>query len=693
MVPPGALFGVIPTWIGVYLVSTLAFGIAGYFLYQRVFRLVILGRPSNRFDQPVRRILGAMPYIFGQRKVLQRVSIRRDRAGLFHFFIFWGFLSFSFSYFLFIFLDVAWRPLSATVLTDTGVKIFVFYLDVLAVVFLVVLTWAAVRRWGPTPRRLSFDLTQGKEAAIILALIAMLMLFTLLAEAFYVASGGTGPHSAAPIGAALGDALVGAGIGVSLANGLQAFFWWAHLGVILGFAIYIPLSKHMHMIAAPINFVTRNLEARGTLSTPADLETAEVFGAHRIQDFTQRQLLDGYACSVCGRCSDVCPANFSGKILSPMHIVENLKEHILDVGPALAGGEDLQKEKPLIGPWIPAEALWDCLTCGACVQECPVGVEHIDTIVDMRRYLVMEKAEMPESGMNALVSMEQRGHPWRGTTFTRTDWAEGLNIKTLADHPEAEVLFWVGCTAALEQRSQSVARSMASVLKRAGVDFAILGNEETCTGDPARRMGNEYLYQTLATQNIETFKRYDVKTIVTICPHCFNTIKNEYPHLGGNYEVMHYSEFVADLIAQGRIRPLVEIKTTIAYHDSCYLGRHNDVYEAPRQIANAIPGLKLVEFDRCRSQGFCCGAGGGHMWMEESRGRRVNHIRTEQYLDTEADIVAVSCPFCLQMFEEGIGSLGSEDPSGDTERRLEGKRALDLIEILDESLGEAKPAD
>ena len=279
--------------------------------------------------------------------------------------------------------------------------------------------------------------------------------------------------------------------------------------------------------------------------------------------------------------------------------------------------------------------------------------------------------------MNALISMEQRGHPWRGTTFTRTDWAEGLEIPLLADHPEAEVLFWVGCTAALEQRSQNVARSMASVLKRAGVDFAILGMEEGCTGDPARRMGNEYLYQIMAQQNIDTLDSYNVKKVVTICPHCFNTIKNEYPHLGGDFEVLHYSEFVAELITDGRIKPLVEINTTLAYHDSCYLGRHNGIYDQPRQIAEAIPGLKLVEMERCRNQGFCCGAGGGHMWMEESRGSRVNHVRTDQYLETEADTVGVSCPFCLQMFEEGIGTKEVQDT----------RRAKDLLEILDESLG------
>jgi Fe-S oxidoreductase len=280
--------------------------------------------------------------------------------------------------------------------------------------------------------------------------------------------------------------------------------------------------------------------------------------------------------------------------------------------------------------------------------------------------------------MGALMNIEQRGHPWRGTTFTRTDWAKGLDVKTLADHPEAEVLFWVGCTAALEQRSQQVARSMASVLIRAGVDFAILGNEETCTGDPARRMGNEYLYQIMAQQNIEVLQGYNVKKIVTICPHCFNNMKNEYPHLGGDFDVVHYSVFVADLIAQGKIRPVVSLDTSLAYHDSCYLGRHNGVYDAPRQIALAIPGLKLVEMERRRERGFCCGAGGGHMWLEESQGRRVNHVRTEQFLETEAQTLGVSCPFCLQMFEEGIQSKDLRDS----------KQAKDLLELLNESLGE-----
>ena len=677
MVPPDDLFGAVPTWVGVYVILALTFAASSVVLYRRVFRLVLIGKRAERFDQPLRRLVGAIPLIFGQRRVLQRTSLRKDRAGMAHFFIFWGFLSFLTSYIIFIFGDSAWRPFSAWLLSDTGVEVFAFYLDVVALAFFVVLTWAALRRWAAKPHRLSFDLTQKRESAVILALIGLLMMLTLLTEAFFVASGGAGPHASAPIGSAIGGLLEDAGISTGVANGLQGLSWWSHLGVILGFSLYIPLSKHMHIIAAPISFLGRSLEARGTISTPKDLETAESFGAAKVQDFNWKELIDGYACAVCGRCTDSCPAHISEKILSPMHIVENLKEHVLESGPGIISGSDEQDSSPLIGRWIQEEALWDCLTCGACVQECPVGVEHIDSIIDMRRHLVMEQASMPETARNALLSMEQRGHPWRGTTFTRTDWADGLDVKTLADHPDAEVLFWVGCTPALEQRSQAVARSMASVLKRAGVDFAILGAEETCTGDPARRMGNEYLYQIMAKQNIETFKRYGVKTIVTICPHCFNTIKNEYPHLGGEYEVLHYSEFVARLIDDGRIRPLVTLDTTVAYHDSCYLGRHNDIYDAPRRIANAIPGVSLVEMELRRERGFCCGAGGGHMWIEESRGRRVNHVRTDQFLETEADTVGVSCPFCLQMFVEGIGS---NEAAG-------GKRAKDLLELLDESLG------
>ena len=622
--------------------------------------------------------------MLGQRKVLQRVgrtdprSRRIDMAGIGHATIFWGFLSFTLSYLIFIFGGAIWHPLGEIILTRTGVLVYSIYLDILAVVILAALAWALIRRWIAQPHRLSFDLTRKGESVIIVGLTAGLMLATLLVHSFYVAGGGGGPESGVFVGGAIGNWFASLGMPQATANVLQATFWWVHLLIIFGFSLYIPFSKHIHMVAAPLNAFFRNLEPRGALAS-IDLENVERFGASRVQDFTWKELLDGYACAVCGRCTDVCPAHTTGKVLSPMHIVENLKEHMIAIGHQGARDAEHVEPMPLIDGAIPEQAVWDCVSCGACMEECPVVVEHVPTIMDMRRSLVLEESRIPETGMNALLSMEQRGHPWRGTTFSRTDWAQGLDVPTIADHPDAEVLFWVGCTAALEQRSQGIARSMVKVLKSAGVDFAILGEEESCTGDPARRMGNEYLFQIMAQQNVEILNTYNIKTIVTTCPHCFNTIRNEYPQFGGDYEVLHYSQFVDGLIQQGRVKPVKMMNVTVAYHDSCFLGRHNGVYDEPRNVARAIPGLTLVEMSpRCRERGFCCGAGGGHMWIEESQGERINHVRTDHFLDTGADTVGVSCPFCLQMMTEGIQAKGQSDT----------REARDVLEILADSIGD-----
>ena len=674
MVPPGDI-GSVPAWVGVYAALFCTLAVSGFLFYFRVVRLIRQGKSADRFDHPIERLKGAAVIVLAQRKVLQRVPAK-DWAGLGHATIFWGFLSFSLSYLLFIFIGSVWHEFPELLLTSNVVGVYSKYLDILAAVLLVVLGWAVVRRWAVRPHRLSFDLTRNFDSVVVVSMIGFLMISTLLTHSFYVAHGGEGPEAEVYIGKALGEWFVDLGLGEGAANALHGTFWWIHLGIILGFAIYIPFSKHMHMVAAPLNAYFRSLGPRGAID-PIDLENTERFGAGRVQDFTWKQLLDGYACAVCGRCTDVCPANATGKILSPMHIVENLKEHMVSIGYQGARHPEHVEPKPLIGDAIPEQAVWDCVSCGACMEECPVVVEHVPTIMDLRRNLVLEESKAPEGAMNALLSLEQRGHPWRGTTYSRTDWAEGLDVPTLAQHPEAEVLFWVGCTGALEQRSQAVARSMAKVLKRAGVDFAILGDEETCTGDPARRMGNEYLYQILAQQNIETLNRYQVKKVVTICPHCFNTMRNEYPSFGGNFEVLHYSQLVDELITQGRIKPVKAMDVTVAYHDSCFLGRHNGIYDQPRNIAKAIPGLTLVEMaPRCRERGFCCGAGGGHMWVEESQGTRINHARTDHFLETDADTVGVSCPFCLQMMEEGIQAKGKD---GD-------KQSKDVLEILSDSL-------
>ena len=685
MVPPGEVFGFIPTWVAVYVFAGVSFGITGFVLYLRVFRLILLGKRENRFDRPLVRLLSAFMVVLGQRKVLQRVSLV-DKAGIGHVFIFWGFLSFVTSYILLIFLDSIDRDISRTILTDGGVKVFVFIIDSLGLAILAALTWALFRRWVAKPHRLSFDLTRSLDAVVIVSVIASLMVFTFLIEGSHNALVNQGAiaadaHAASPVGTLLGKLFDG--LGFDTLNTLHGAFWWSHLALILGFGMYIPFSKHMHMLGAPLNAFFHDLNARGTLHPIPDIETAESYGANRVQDFTWKELLDGYACAVCGRCTDVCPANLTGKVLSPMHIVEDIKDHLLEVGPGIiksrreGNGNGGSTELPVIDHAVSEEAIWDCVTCGACEQECPVAVEHIDSIVDMRRHLVLEQSKMPETARNALRSLETRGHPWAGTKFTRTDWAKGLNVELISENTHPDFLLWVGCTSALEERSQGIARSLVKVLNAAGINFAILGEEETCNGDPARRMGNEYLFQQLAQQNIETLKKHGITQILTGCPHCYNTFKNEYSQFGGNYDVTHHNQLLPDLIEKGKLKISKPLEKRLTYHDSCYLGRHNGIYEEPREILESIPGLEVVEMKgRNRSKGFCCGAGGGHMWIEESRGSRINHVRTQHALDTGAEMVGTSCPFCLQFFEDGIRV-----------KEQEGKfQARDLVELLADSL-------
>jgi Fe-S oxidoreductase len=310
------------------------------------------------------------------------------------------------------------------------------------------------------------------------------------------------------------------------------------------------------------------------------------------------------------------------------------------------------------------------------MYECPTYIEHIPKLMDMRRSLVLEQARMPETVQAALENLERRGHPWRGASFGRLDWAAGLDVPLIAEHPEAEVLYWVGCTPAFDERAQKTARSLVRILKAAGVDFAVLGEEEVCNGDPARRMGNEYLFQTLAQRVIETFDNHGVKKVLTSCPHCFNVFLNEYPDFGGRFEVVHHSQFVADLIKQGRLSFETPLDMVVTYHDACYLGRHNDIYRPPREVLGALPGVELREMKRAREKALCCGAGGGHAWMDESMGKRINHLRTEDVIASGATVVASACPFCLQMFEDGVKAKGADD-------RL---RAMDFIELVDLSM-------
>lgn len=612
-----------------------------------LYRLLRLGQKENRFDHPWRRTKITLTYVVPQWCNLKSVS-RRDLAGIGHFFIFWGFVLFLLSYLLYIFIGEG-LGISPEIEDTAFSHYFLYILDIAALFVIVGIIWGAIRRYIIRPERLEFT----AEAGIILVTIFLLMISHFLTDGFQFLNR---------------EGLQGTALWV---------VWWIHYGILLGFLIYIPYSKHLHILVSPFNIFFSSLRPKGALAL-VNLEAAETFGVGSVDKFTWKQLLDGYACAHCGRCQANCPAYLSGKPLNPKEVILNIKEHLLHTGPALLaaqgkatnGGE--KTTSSLIGEVITEDVLWSCTTCRACQQECPVLNEHIDKIIDMRRNLVLEQAKIPETAAGILRCIETRGHSCRGTLVTRADWAQGLDIKILSEKSDIDVLFWTGCAASLEERNIKVAVAFAKVLKAAGVNFGVLGAEETCCGEPARRMGNEYLFQVQAQRNIELLKNYNVQRIVATCPHCFNSLKNEYPQLGGKFEVVHHSEFISQLLKERRLKPSREMKKTITYHDSCYLGRHNDIYQAPREVLKTIPGVKTVEMARAGKRGFCCGGGGGRFWMEERIGRRMNEMRTEDVISVKADFVATACPYCLQMFEDGIKAKGAEETL----------KAMDLAELI-----------
>jgi Fe-S oxidoreductase/nitrate reductase gamma subunit len=464
----------------------------------------------------------------------------------------------------------------------------------------------------------------------------------------------------------------------------HAASWWFHVSMAFGWLGLIVFTRLDHIFFAPINAFFLRTDSPGRLAKIENIEEQEVFGVGFIQDFTWKQLFELDACVRCGRCTEVCPANISGQPLSPMHLIQDLKSHLANVGPAIAQhrhetGDAGREVSPvaLIGDVIHDETLWACRTCGACVQECPVMIEHVPTIVDMRRYLVMSEARIPATAQAALENMEMRGHPWRGTALERTTWMEGLGEVPIFDGSQ-DYLYWVGCSGSLVERNLPITKAVFRLVKESGASFGVLGQEETCNGDPARRLGNEYLYQILAQQLVETFKAKNVQKVITNCPHCFNTFKNEYPQFDGNFEVIHHTEFLAGAMQTGALKATHAVNANVTYHDSCYLGRINGVYDAPRQILELVPGTNLTEMQRNLSKGLCCGAGGGNMWQEEVGERRVNHVRSEEAIGTGADQVISNCPFCIQMFEDGVPAIHPEE-----EGRM---RPFDIAELLEKSV-------
>jgi Fe-S oxidoreductase len=646
------------------------------FRFERLARPLLAAHPEARLWPFAPRAWGIVVNILGHARLL-----RKPYSGLMHMMMFFGFL-----FLLTAVIQVFGEGIAPFFSLDAigGETWIALGQDIFAVLLLTGVSMAAYQRvvWAPA----RFAGSNKGDAAIILSLIAAVVIGMLMQNACHLAAAGGVPAVWRPVSSIVAAALVACGVTGAVAAAGATAFAWMHMLAILAFLVYIPGSKHLHVIVGVPNVYFRDLNPAGRLVTP-DLEQPTL-GLSDITQLGRKQSLDLYACTECGRCQEMCPAYASGKPLSPKMLIMDLRDHLLATQGA--GGRRDRLGGPLIGGAISEETLWSCTTCRACMEACPLFIEHVPKIVDMRRHLSMEAGRVPDGISGAMLSVEQRGHPWPGTRFSRTDWCRDLNLRVLAPGETTETLLWVGCTAALDARAQKVARALVRLLQAAEVDFAILGDAETCTGDAARRTGNDYLFQVQAAANVETLNARTFKRIVSICPHCVNTLKNEYSDFGGVYQVSHHSQLLSDLMERGRLPPLThgEIRGgAVTFHDPCYLGRYNAEFDAPRSVL-AGAGALVTEMERSRETSFCCGGGGGRAFAVEPPDQRVNIIRARQARATGTPVVATACPFCLLMLDDGCKSAARLDGSSAPPQQVR-----DIAEILDEALrgvGEAR---
>ncbi|TCL52701.1 Fe-S oxidoreductase [Thermolongibacillus altinsuensis] len=670
-------------WIAFLLVTAYAVHLFIYLVQTRM-AYIKLGKKVE-FDGKVKeRLQKIWVNVFGQKKLL-----KDKKSGIIHVMFFYGFILVQFGAIDFIIKGLvpgAHLPLGPLY------PAFTFFQELVTLMVLIAVLWAFHRRYIEKLVRLKRDF----KAGLVLIFIGGLMLSVLFGNGMSRIWHGEGVAWSEPVASVVASLF--SWVGETGAAVLFYVAWWVHLLILLTFLVYVPQSKHAHLIAGPVNVFFSRLTSPGKLEKiNFEDETQESFGVGKIEDFKQTQLIDLYACVECGRCTNMCPATGTGKLLSPMDLILKLRDHLTEKGAAItsrapwvptfafantkgnqlalmAQGQGVQEqaatiEMPsLIGDVITEEEIWACTTCRNCEDQCPVMNEHVDKIIDLRRYLVLTEGKMNPDAQRAMTNIERQGNPWGLNRKEKENWRElreDVHIPTVKEMQKAgeefEYLFWVGSMGSFDNRSQKIALAFARLLNEAGVKFAILGNKEKNSGDTPRRLGNEFLFQELAAANIAEFEKAGVKKIVTIDPHAYNTFKNEYPDFGFEAEVYHHTELLAKLIEEGRLVPKYEVNEVITFHDSCYLGRYNEVYDPPRQILKAIPGVKLVEMERHRETGMCCGAGGGLMWMEETTSNRINVARTEQALEVNPTVISSGCPYCLTMLTDGTKAKEVED--------------------------------